>query len=123
MRSEVDQCVFLRKDCIVLLSVDDMIAMAKNKEVLETLLKNLKRKNFILTDEGSLSRYLGVDVKYKNNGAFELIQPLLIQRIISLLGLEKESVHNTKPTPTVKPLLHKDLKGESREIVEFIGWP
>ena len=115
VRSEIDQCVFLRNDCIILLYVDDMIALSKNNDVLENLVVNLRNKNYILTDEGSLSKYLGVDVKYKRQGYIELVQPFLIQRIIDLLGLEGDSKHNTKPTPAVKPLLHKDLKGESRK--------
>ena len=113
-RSEIDQCVFLRNDCIILLYVDDMIALSRNENVLSKLVVNLQNKNYILTDEGSLSKYLGVDVKYKDNGHIELIQPFLIQRIIDLLGLEGDSTHNTKPTPATKPLLHKDLLGEPR---------
>ena len=105
----------MRKDCIVLLYVDNMIAMAKNKEVLNTLVQNLKRKKYILTDEGSLTKYLGVDVKYRKKGSIELIQPFLIQRIIDLLGIEGDSTCNTRPTPAVKPLLHKDLRGEARK--------
>ena len=62
-----------------------MIAMSRDDKVLETIVKNLKRKNYILTDEGSLTKYLGVDVKYRKNGEFELTQPFLIQRIIDLL--------------------------------------
>jgi len=115
VRSEIDQCVFIRKDCIVLLYVDDMIAMSKDDKVLNTLVENLKRKNYILTDEGSLTKYLGVDVKYKANGNFELTQPFLIQRIIDLLGVEGESVYNTRPTPATKPLLHKDNMGDARK--------
>jgi len=114
-RSDIDQCVFLRKDCIILLYVDDMIALARNKEVLETLVVNLQKRNYILTDEGSLDKYLGVDVKYKDKGQIELVQPFLIQRIIDLLGLEKDSTHSPRPTPATKPLLHKDLLGEKRK--------
>ena len=116
VRSEIDQCVFLRNDCIVLLYVDDMIALAKNKKVLNMLVDSLKHKNYILTNEGSLTKYLGVNVKYKRNGFFKLVQPFLIQRIVDLLGLEGESIHNAKPTPAVKPLLHKDLRGEELEL-------
>ena len=115
VRSEVDQCVFLREDAVVLVYVDDMIALSKDKSVLEDLVKNLKSKNFILTDEGSLDKYLGVDVKRKKDGGLELVQPYLIERILTLLGMKDESVHNTKPTPAVKPLLNKDLSGENRK--------
>ena len=115
VKSEIDQCVFLQNDCIVLLYVDDMIALARNEEVLEKLVNNLKNRNYILTDEGSLTKYLGVDVREKQNGYFELVQPFLIQRIIDLLGIEGESFHNTKLAPAVNPLPHKDLQGEKKK--------
>ena len=115
VKSEIDQCVFLRDDCIILLYVDDMIALARNQKVLEKLVNNLKKRNYILTDEGSLSKYMGVDVRPKQNGYLELVQPFLIQRIIDLLGIEGDTVHNTKPTLAVKLLLHKDLRGKSRK--------
>ena len=95
VRSEIDQCVFLRKDCIILLYVDDILALSQNDDLLVKLVENLKKKKYILTDEGSLTKYLVVDVKYKAKGHVELVQPFLIQRIIDLLGLESESTYNT----------------------------
>ena len=115
VRSEVDQCVFLRDDAVIVVYVDDMIALSKDKQFLEDLVKSLKNKNFILTDEGSLDKYLGVDVKTKKDGSLELAQPFLIERILTLLGMKDESVHNTKPTPAVEPLLNKDIMGENRK--------
>ena len=115
VKSDVDQCVFIRKDCVILVYVDDMIAISRNKDVLEKLVANLKNKNYILTDEGSLTKYLGVDVKYKENNCFEIVQPFLIQRVIDLLGITaNDSNCNSRPTPAVKPLLHKDLDGLDR---------
>ena len=115
VRLEVDQCVFLREDSVILVYVDDMIALSKDKQALEKLVINLRKKSFILTDEGSLDKYLGVDVKRKKNGELELVQPFLIERILTLLGMKEESVQNSKPTPAVKPLLNKDLSGENRK--------
>jgi len=117
VKSEIDQCVFIREDCIVLVYVDDMIAISRENSVLEKIVVNLQNKNYILTDEGSLTKYLGVDVKYREQGGFELVQPFLIQRIIELLKLDDEDLgrYNTRPTPAVKPLLCKDLSGEDRK--------
>ena len=115
VRSKVDQCIFMRNDAVILVYVDDMIALSKDKNVLENMVKNLKSKNFILTYEGSLDKYLGVDVKRKKDGSLELVQLFLIERILTLLGTKDKSVHNTKPTPAVKPLLNKDIKGENRK--------
>jgi len=92
-----------------------MIAISRKQRVLEKLVENLKKKHYILTDEGSLSKYLGVDVKSKENGNFEFVQPFFIQRVIDLLGITaNHSKCNTRPTPAVKPLLHKDLNGVPR---------
>ena len=96
VQSEIDQCVFIRDDCIILVYVDDMIAISRKNEVLDKLVNNLKAKNYILTDEGLLSKYLGVDVVSEENVGFELVQPFLIQRITDLLGMtESESNCNT----------------------------
>ena len=115
VRSEVDQCVFLRDDAVIVVYVDDMIALSKDKQFLEDLVKSLKNKNFILTDEGSLDKYQGVDVKRKKDESLKLAQSFLIKRILTLLGMKDESVHNTKPTPAVEPLLNKDIMGENRK--------
>ena len=101
----------MRPTAVILVYVDDMIALSKDKKVLEDLVKNLKGKNFILSDEGSLDKSLGVDVKSKKYGGLEIVQQFLIYRILTLLGMKDESVHNTKPTPAVKPLLNKYFKG------------
>ena len=120
VKSEVDQCVFMRKDCVILVYVDDMIALAEDDKILNEIVTNLKKQNYILTDEGTLTKYLGVDVKTKTNGGFELTQKFLIQRIIDLLGLEGESKHNTKPTPAVKPILHIKIYVEKRGKISGI---
>ena len=41
-----------------------MIAISREKEVLDELVNNLKEKEYVLTDEGSLTKYLEVDVNY-----------------------------------------------------------
>ena len=113
--SKVDQYVFIRDDCIVLVYVDDVIAVSRESKVLDQVVSNLQKKEFVLTDDGTLNKYLGVDVKYKKNGSFELIQPFLIERFFKLIGLDGDSTVNTRDTPAVKPILHKDLKGLPRK--------
>lgn len=55
---EIDQCVFIRNDCIILVYVDNMIAISRKQSVLEEVVVNLKKKHYILTDEGLLSKYI-----------------------------------------------------------------
>ena len=53
--------------CILLLYIDNMIALSRGETVLKDLEVNLKMRNYMLTDEGVLSKYLGVDEKHKDN--------------------------------------------------------
>ena len=87
--------------------------------MLEQLFKNLQKKDFVLSDDGTLIKYLGIDIKYKMNGLFELVQPFLIERFLKLIGLDGDAKVNTKKTPAVKPLLHKDHKGLPRKHMEL----
>ena len=68
-----------------------------------------------LTDEGNISKYLGVDVKSHDDGTIELRQPYLIDRVIKDLNLDQSNTHDV---PAVPPLLHKDLEGSEKSA----GW-
>ena len=70
--------------------------------------------HFVLQDEGSIDKYLGVIVKQIDANAFELSQPFLIERITTLLGIA-DGKSNEKLTPVGKPLLNKDLNGVPRK--------
>ena len=54
-------------------------------------------------------------MKKKKDGGLEHVQPFLIERILTLLGIKYDKIHNSKPTPAVRPLLNKDLNGENRK--------
>jgi len=94
--------------------VDDVIALSRDGSVLDQLVTNLKNKGFDLTDDGTLDKYLGVDINKKIDGSIELSQPYLIERTLRVLGIEGDSKTNSKLTPASKPLLHKDLEGLPR---------
>ena len=44
-------------------------------------------ENFILTDEGDVNKFLGIEITHNEDSSFEMSQPFLIERLISLLGL------------------------------------
>ena len=97
--------------------MDDVITISKDLAVMDILVKNLQ-KEYTLEDEGSLTKYLGVDMKINDDGTMELKQPFLIERILKLIcseGKNFESKTNVRPTPAAKPLLHKDLDGPERK--------
>ena len=72
-----------------------------------------------MTDEGDVNKFLGIEINQCDDSTFELHQPFLIDRILSLLGLSNNEF-NTDPssrsTPVARGLLHKDLMGKPRKL-------
>ena len=71
-------------------------------------------EKFNLTDEGSLDKYLGIEIKDLDRSTYELKQPHLIERIIKHVGLQ-DTEKQKRTTPVGKPLLYKGLKGAPRK--------
>jgi hypothetical protein len=115
-QSSADACVFLGKDSIILQYVDDLVIIQKRgSNATDVLIQSLQEGNehYVFTDDGDLTKYLGVDVKRHKDGKIELTQSHLIQRILDVLSID-ESVHS-RPTPAIKPLLYKDIDGLPRK--------
>ena len=126
-QSEVDPCVFFRSDAILLCYVDDCIVLSQDSKTVDDIvtslgtgtdpsdpMKKFKHK-YTLTNDGGIKNYLGVEVTKNSDGTIELKQKFLIERILKALGLDMDIISAAKPTPVIKPLLHKDLKGLPRK--------
>ena len=105
---------------VLLTYVDDCIIISPSIENIDRLIKSMQqgRENFILTDEGDINKFLGIEITKLDNHSFELSQPFLINRILSFLGLcnnDFETDANSSSTPVAKGLLHRDLAGKSRK--------
>jgi hypothetical protein len=63
-QSNIDSCVFFGHKCIVLTYVDDCILIGDLQDWLNALVTSLHNRdeNFALQDEGSIDKYLGVDI-------------------------------------------------------------
>jgi hypothetical protein len=112
VQSQIDQYLFLRRDCIIVTYVDDCLFFAKDPKTIEELLVSL-RKKIVLTDEGDVGNFLGIKVERQKNGSINLTQPGLIDKIIETVGLESNSSYLT--TPSSGHLLTKDSEGEERK--------
>jgi len=94
-QSIVDPCLFLRSNCILIVYVDDCLLFSKEPSVLDTLITSLKQE-FIITVEGDVGAFLGINLKTHQDGKLELAQPGLIKKIISECGLQENShMHET----------------------------
>ena len=69
-KSEIDQCVFLRNDCIVLVYMDDVILISRDSSTTDKVINVLKSKDYILEDEGDLDKQLGVNIVKHDDGSF-----------------------------------------------------
>ena len=110
-----DKCVYVSKQLMLIVCVDDVLIFSKKKYWIDMFIQSLAegQEKFKLTDEGSIDKYLGVDVTKLPDGSYELKQPYLIKHIVNELKL---SITETQkcPTPVATPLLHKDLAGLER---------
>ena len=73
--SEYDPCLFIRKDCILCLYVDDCILHARNDAVLDEVLKAIEDAGYAFSRDESFSSYLGVLVEHLPDGTKKLSQP------------------------------------------------
>jgi hypothetical protein len=92
-------------------------------DCIENLITSLHdgKENFILQDEGSIDKYLGISITQLDNASFELTQPFLIEHISIFLGIANGHT-NKHETPVGKPLLNKDLNGFPRKYIwEYRG--
>jgi hypothetical protein len=77
------------------------------------LIESLK-KEFILTVEGDVGAFLGIDIKHILVADLQLVQPGLIQKASSESGLQENS--HTHDTPSETKILQRDPLGAPREL-------
>ena len=106
--SRADAGLFIGKDCICLTYVDDILVFARNDDIIEKLMTDLRSAGASIKKENDVAGFLGVDIKREESGAISMTQTGLIDRIISSLGLDEA---NTKETPAKLGTLPKDSKG------------
>jgi hypothetical protein len=72
VQSQVDKCVFFRKDCIVLTYVDDCIILGKDMTDIDAIiaLLHVGSENFQLVDQGSIDKYLGLLIRDIDSTSF-----------------------------------------------------
>jgi hypothetical protein len=60
-QSASDPCLFLRKNCIIIVYTDDCIIFAREDSTIDALIHNLSQ-TFLLEDQGSVQDYLGIRI-------------------------------------------------------------
>jgi hypothetical protein len=91
--------------------MDDCLIFAKSDEGLDGIVSALE-KEFVLTSEGSVGAYLGIDIRCTPDGFLELMQTGLINKIIAACGLQDQSAEHHTPATMI---LTADSDGLPRE--------
>jgi hypothetical protein len=110
----------MKDGMVILVYVDDCIIVGKDMGEIDGFVKSMQQgsENFVLTDEGSIDKFLGIEITRLGKQEFEISQPFLIDRILVLLQLEHnghETESNDKLTPAAPQILNKDLMGKPRK--------
>ena len=107
----MDPCLFYKNDMLFILYVDDAICLTPDKLKADKLILDLQKLGYALTDEGSMSAYLGLQVNWLKDGRVSLTQPAFIERIISSCKLKDQRMHDT-PADNI---LSRDTDGLPRK--------
>ena len=115
--SDIDPCLYIGNGMIILTYVYDFIIVGPSMENINRFLNSMKNedKNSILTDEGDINKFLGIEITQLNDKRCKISQPYLTYRIISFLKIDANDHKvetNAKSMPVVKLLLQKDFSGK-----------
>ena len=112
MESLSDPCIFISKDMIILVYVDDCIIISQEDFTIQKCFDSMKDtpEGFEFMEEGTTNALLGVEISPFTDGKeFPLSQPFLIDLIIQALDFDPNTTKGaTNNTPSGYPLLNKD---------------
>jgi hypothetical protein len=93
-RLESDHCIYVGKNLIIAIYVDDILILSKNKRSLRQMKDELK-KRFKMTDLGPAKQYLGIEI-HRTKERISLTQTEYITDMLKRFGMEDCA---PKPTP------------------------
>ena len=115
-QSMLDPCLFMKKDMICLIYVDDTIITGPDEQAIENLIKSLgvteeeQVHTFQLRDEGEVGAFLGIQIERNKNDTFHLTQLGLTNKVLATAGMENSKA--TVKTPAATTPLGLDSEGE-----------
>ena len=116
--STMDPCLFMKKNMMVVIYVDDTIIAGPDPNAIEHLIKDLgipdseERETFALRDEGEVGDFLGIRIEKRAHRSFTLSQTGLISKVLKASGMEDS---NSAPTPAAPTPLCIDKYGDAFE--------
>ena len=113
--SEIDPCLFMKRNMICVIYVDDTIFAGPSAKDIDNEVKLLGIKQdteeqpFEFRDEGEVSAFLGIKIEKISDSEFYLSQPGLISKVLKAAGMDD---CNPNTTPSTLEPLGPDLEGK-----------
>ena len=115
-QSDVDSCLFMKDNIILILYVDDAVLISPDLSRIKTCIYSLQEE-FSLTDDRPLHDYLGMRFIRSPDGLIELTQLRMIQQVLDYVGFDPKSemvkMHDT-PAASDK-ILNCDTEGAAHK--------
>ncbi len=95
--SKINQCLYTRKGMVILVYVDDCIIVGEDMGEIDDFVLSMQNglENFVLMDECSIDKFLGIEIKRLGRQEFEISQPFLIDQILVFFNLSKTVLRPT----------------------------
>jgi hypothetical protein len=88
--SSIDPCLFIRKDCLILLYVDVCLLFGQTEQVIQELIQQLSTK-YNIGEQGSVQDFLGIHITTDVDGTIHFRQEGFITSILQDLHLDQSS--------------------------------
>ena len=94
--SNIDPCIFMKDGMLLLVYGDDFIIIAESEVRIDVLIRSIKngKEKYILSEEGSIHKFLSICISKLDDNKYELEQPLLIGRIVEFIEGERPTELN-----------------------------
>jgi hypothetical protein len=113
-QSKSDPCIFLRKDMIIVLYIDECLIYARDTKEIESFVKTLRDDyKLTLNDPDTIDDFLGIHFSHQDNGELHMSQTGLIDAVTESAHIPKCQLKNT-PTPATA-ISHADTEGLTRQ--------
>eukprot|EP00977_Amphora_coffeiformis_P019292 scaffold7139_cov100-Amphora_coffeaeformis.AAC.3 len=99
--SDFDPCLFICKDCLLCLYVNDAILHACKDKMLNEVLNTIAQCSYGFDCDEDFNSYLGVQVDHNPDGSKTLLQPGLARQLLDMRGMQD---CNPSRTPMSNPL-------------------
>jgi len=111
-QSQIDPCLFICSDCILVVYTDDCSIFGPSTSQVQMVIESLQ-ETFLLKDEGKVKDFLGICItRNPQQGTITLTQPGLIDSVLQDLSLLNHDAHPVKYKYTpASSILHPDSDG------------